>query len=62
MVLMSILRLSSYVWGDLIDRMHITHYTLMNSTLGEILLAGDAESLSLVYFIEKSNTQYIEPH
>ena len=44
------------------DRMHITHYTLMNTTLGEILLAGDAESLSVVNFIEKSNTQYIEPH
>ncbi|MDG1016765.1 MAG: methylated-DNA--[protein]-cysteine S-methyltransferase [Woeseiaceae bacterium] len=42
--------------------MRITHYTLMDSPIGELLLAGDNQGLSLIAFAEKNKTHNIESH
>ena len=42
--------------------MRITHYTLMDSPIGELFLAGDNQGLSLIAFAEKNKTHNIESH
>jgi len=42
--------------------MRITHYTLMDSPIGELLLAGGNQGLSLIAFAEKNKTHNIESY